>query len=42
MQEEFLSTSAKADLAQLEFARQKELQQGNATALKISASRSRT
>jgi RND family efflux transporter MFP subunit len=34
MQEEFLSVSSKADLAQLEFARQKELQQGNAGALK--------
>lgn len=34
MQEEFISVSAKADLAQLDFARQKELQQGNATALK--------
>lgn len=34
MQEEFISVSARADLAQLEFARQKELQQGNATALK--------
>ena len=34
MQEEFLSISSKADLAQLEFARQKELQQGNAGALK--------
>jgi cobalt-zinc-cadmium efflux system membrane fusion protein len=34
MQEEFISVSAKADFAQLEFARQKELQQGNATALK--------
>lgn len=35
MQEEFLSISSKAELAQLEFARQKELQQGNAGALKI-------
>ncbi len=34
MQEEFITVSAKADLAQLEFTRQKELQQGNATALK--------
>ncbi len=34
MQEEFLSVSSKAELAQLEFARQKELQQGNAGALK--------
>ena len=34
MQEEFLSISSKTDLAQLEFARQKELQQGNAGALK--------
>jgi RND family efflux transporter MFP subunit len=34
LQEEFLSISSKAELAQLEFARQKELQQGNATALK--------
>ena len=34
MQEEFLSVSSKSDLAQLEFARQKELQQGNAGALK--------
>jgi cobalt-zinc-cadmium efflux system membrane fusion protein len=34
MQEEFLSISSKAELAQLEFARQKELQQGNAGALK--------
>ena len=34
MQEEFLSISSKAELAQLEFTRQKELQQGNAGALK--------
>ena len=34
LQEEFLSVSSKAELAQLEFNRQKELQQGNATALK--------
>ena len=34
MQEEFLSVSSKTTLAELEFARQKELQQGNATALK--------
>ena len=34
MQEEYLSVSSKAELAQLEFARQKELQQGNAGALK--------
>ncbi|MCG3165011.1 MAG: hypothetical protein POELPBGB_00771 [Bacteroidia bacterium] len=34
MQEEFLSVSSKAELAQLEFSRQKELQQGNAGALK--------
>lgn len=34
MQEEFLSVSSKAELAQLESARQKELQQGNAGALK--------
>ena len=34
MQEEFLSISSKAELAQLEFDRQKELQQGNAGALK--------
>ncbi|MBK9962646.1 MAG: efflux RND transporter periplasmic adaptor subunit [Saprospiraceae bacterium] len=34
MQEEFLSISSKAELAQLEFARQKEMQQGNAGALK--------
>ena len=34
MQEEFLSISSKAELAQLEFVRQKELQQGNAGALK--------
>ncbi len=34
LQEEFLSVSSKAELAQLEFARQKELEQGNATALK--------
>ena len=34
MQEEFLSVSSKTALADLEFARQKELQQGNATALK--------
>ncbi|MFA7379100.1 MAG: efflux RND transporter periplasmic adaptor subunit [Bacteroidia bacterium] len=34
MQEEFLSVSSKTELAQLEFARQKELQQGNAGALK--------
>ncbi|MCK6541161.1 efflux RND transporter periplasmic adaptor subunit [bacterium] len=34
LQEEFLSISSKAELAQLEFNRQKELQQGNATALK--------
>jgi RND family efflux transporter MFP subunit len=35
MQEEYLSVSSKIELAQLEFARQKELQQGNAGALKI-------
>jgi len=34
LQEEYLSVSSKAELAQLEFDRQKELQQGNATALK--------
>lgn len=34
MQEEFLSVSSKAALAQLEFTRQNELQQGNAGALK--------
>lgn len=34
MQEEFLSVSAKTILAETEFTRQKELQQGNATALK--------
>ncbi len=34
MQEEFLSISSKAELAQLEFTRQKELQQGNAGAFK--------
>jgi len=34
MQEEFLSISSKTEMAQLEFARQKELQQGNAGALK--------
>jgi RND family efflux transporter MFP subunit len=34
MQEEYLSVSSKTELAQLEFARQKELQQGNAGALK--------
>ena len=34
LQEEFLSVSFKAELAQLEFARQNELQQGKATALK--------
>jgi RND family efflux transporter MFP subunit len=34
MQEEYITVSSKADLAQLEFARQKELQQGNAGALK--------
>lgn len=34
MQEEYLSVSSKTELAQLDFARQKELQQGNATALK--------
>jgi len=34
MQEDFLSVSSKTELAQLEFARQKELQQGNAGALK--------
>lgn len=34
MQEEFLSVSAKAELAQLDFNRQKELQAGNAGALK--------
>ena len=34
MQEEFLSVSSKAELAQLEFSRQEELQQGNASALK--------
>ena len=34
LQEEFLSVSSKAEFAQLEFVRQKELQQGNASALK--------
>ncbi|MBL7973307.1 MAG: efflux RND transporter periplasmic adaptor subunit [Candidatus Kapabacteria bacterium] len=34
LQEELLSISSKAELAQLEFSRQKELQQGNAGALK--------
>lgn len=34
MQEEFLSVSSKAELSELEFARQKELQTGNAGALK--------
>ncbi|MBK9258198.1 MAG: efflux RND transporter periplasmic adaptor subunit [Saprospiraceae bacterium] len=34
MQEEFLSTSAKVDLAQLEFERQKTLKEGNAASLK--------
>lgn len=34
LQEEFLSIYSKTELAQLEFTRQKELQQGNATALK--------
>ena len=34
LQEDYLSVSSKAELAQLEFNRQKELQQGNATALK--------
>lgn len=34
MQEEFISVSAKAQLAETDFNRQKELQQGNATALK--------
>lgn len=34
MQEEFLSVSAKTTLAETEYARQKELQQGNASALK--------
>jgi RND family efflux transporter MFP subunit len=34
MQEEYLNVSSKTELAQLEFARQIELQQGNATALK--------
>ena len=34
MQEEYISVTAKADLSQLEFARQKELQTGNAGALK--------
>jgi cobalt-zinc-cadmium efflux system membrane fusion protein len=34
MQEDFLSTSAKVDLAQMEFERQKTLKEGNATALK--------
>lgn len=34
MQEEFLSVSSKTSLAELEFARQKELQSGNAGALK--------
>ena len=35
MQEEYISISAKAQLAESDFNRQKELQQGNATALKI-------
>jgi cobalt-zinc-cadmium efflux system membrane fusion protein len=34
MQEEFLSISSKAELAQLEFARQKELQQGKRRSIK--------
>jgi cobalt-zinc-cadmium efflux system membrane fusion protein len=34
MQEEFLSTSAKVDLAQMEFERQKTLKEGNAASLK--------
>jgi RND family efflux transporter MFP subunit len=34
MQEDYLNASAKADLAELELARQKQLQQGNAGALK--------
>lgn len=34
LQEEFLNIASKAELAQLDFTRQKELQQGNATALK--------
>lgn len=35
MQEEYISVSAKSNLADLEFNRQKELQQGNASALKL-------
>jgi RND family efflux transporter MFP subunit len=35
MQEEFLSTSAKVDLAQMEFERQKTLKEGNAASLKV-------
>lgn len=35
MQEEYISVSAKANLAELEYNRQKELQQGNASALKL-------
>lgn len=34
MQEEYISVLAKADLAQHEYNRQKELQEGNAGALK--------
>ena len=34
LQEDYLSVSSKSELAQLEYARQKELQQGNATALR--------
>lgn len=34
LQEDYLSVSSKSELAELEYARQKELQQGNATALK--------
>ncbi|MEO0312614.1 MAG: hypothetical protein RIQ89_2271 [Bacteroidota bacterium] len=35
MQEEFLSTAAKVDLAQMEFERQKTLKEGNASSLKL-------
>jgi RND family efflux transporter MFP subunit len=35
MQDEFLSTSAKVDLAQMEFERQKTLKEGNAASLKV-------
>ncbi|MBK7576335.1 MAG: efflux RND transporter periplasmic adaptor subunit [Ignavibacteria bacterium] len=34
LQEDYLSVTSKSELAELEYARQKELQQGNATALK--------